>query len=484
MFSLLWTANTTPADAAGTGCVVGVSSGSQLNVRSGPGVRFPVIGGLAADACGVSIQRRCNGRWCQVVLGSVSGWASRGFLRRGPDLPKGRDYAWELLGKRTVDFKADRDVIQAGKTDGRFRAIQLLASGAGIYVFDLRVVYANGRAESIPVRSEIRNGARSRVIDLTGKDRYISRVELVYRSKPTARQRATIEVFGVRVRAVEKQSSRKLSSGRREIEIRNPANLRWELLGTKSVQFKVDRDVISVGRREGRYRAIQLAVRGADTEILDLRVVYGNDRVQDVPVRSIIRSGATSKVIDLRGRDRFIKEVRVVYKRRVDNYDRAIVEVYGLHVDAEFRPLSGSAIVPAEASDSNEAGFEIGVLTCNVSGGVGFIFGSTKDIACNFNRPGRDEVYFGSIDRYGLDIGYTSGAILSWAVLAGTVNVPPGALEGTYGGASGQATLGVGVGANALIGGSSRSIVLQPLSAQAQQGANIAFGIAELTLRR
>ena len=129
------------------------------------------------------------------------------------------------------------------------------------------------------------------------------------------------------------------------------------------------------------------------------------------------------------------------------------------------------------------AGVEVGVLTCTVRAGTGFIVGSTKDLRCRFNRPGRDEFYYGTISKFGLDIGATKQTAIAWAVLAPTARLRPGSLNGTYGGVSAEATVGLGVGANALVGGSSSNIILQPLSVQAQQGLNIAAGIAALQLR-
>jgi hypothetical protein len=67
-------------------------------------------------------------------------------------------------------------------------------------------------------------------------------------------------------------------------------------------------------------------------------------------------------------------------------------------------------------------------------------------------------------------------------VFAPSAAVPSGALAGEYGGVSGEATLGVGIGANALLGGSAKTIALQPLSVQTQQGLSIAAGVASLTL--
>ncbi|MEI9901182.1 MAG: DUF992 domain-containing protein [Hyphomicrobium sp.] len=138
-----------------------------------------------------------------------------------------------------------------------------------------------------------------------------------------------------------------------------------------------------------------------------------------------------------------------------------------------------SASVPAHA-----ANVSVGVLTCKVAGGPSFVFGSTKDIDCKFEGiNGLKDGYHGSIDKYGIDLGFTGSSYLVWTVLAPSNDVPFGALAGTYGGVSAEATVGLGVGANALLGGSNRSIALQPVSAQVQEGLNIAVGVSQLTLR-
>lgn len=126
---------------------------------------------------------------------------------------------------------------------------------------------------------------------------------------------------------------------------------------------------------------------------------------------------------------------------------------------------------------------EVGVLTCRVSGGLGFVIGSTRSLDCAFQAGQRLERYQGTIDKFGIDVGGTSSGTMTWAVLAPTDKFGPGALSGDYAGVSGEATLGVGLGANALLGGSQRSIALQPLSLQAQQGVNLALGVASLKLR-
>ena len=124
-----------------------------------------------------------------------------------------------------------------------------------------------------------------------------------------------------------------------------------------------------------------------------------------------------------------------------------------------------------------------GALTCNVAGGFGFIFGSSKAVNCTFSpNGGPPQHYVGSIDKFGVDIGYVQSAVIIWAVLAPTTNPGPGSLAGTYAGATASATVGVGVGANVLVGGSGNSISLQPVSIEGNTGLNVAGGIAQMTL--
>jgi Protein of unknown function (DUF992) len=130
-----------------------------------------------------------------------------------------------------------------------------------------------------------------------------------------------------------------------------------------------------------------------------------------------------------------------------------------------------------------QGGVQVGTLTCNVSGGWGFVFGSSKAVRCTFSHPGGPpEHYGGSINKFGVDIGYTQGGVLVWGVFAPTANLAPGALAGNYVGATGSATVGVGAGANVLVGGSNRTISLQPLSIEGNTGLNVAAGIGAITL--
>lgn len=142
------------------------------------------------------------------------------------------------------------------------------------------------------------------------------------------------------------------------------------------------------------------------------------------------------------------------------------------------------AVIGLQKASALEARVEVGILTCVVEGGTGFIVGSSKDMSCDFN--GLDdfsETYTGTVKKFGIDIGKTDTTTIKWAVFAPTTELETGALEGNYGGISAEATLGVGIGANAMVGGLDKSIALQPFSAQVQEGLNIAAGIGTMSLK-
>lgn len=141
------------------------------------------------------------------------------------------------------------------------------------------------------------------------------------------------------------------------------------------------------------------------------------------------------------------------------------------------------ALSVASADPAAAQRIKAGVLTCDVSAGLGFIIGSSKSVQCGYtpDQPGPPEVYVGSISKFGLDIGVTGGGVMVWAVFTETIS-GPGFLTGEYVGASAEMTVAAGLGANVLVGGSNRTVALQPLSVTGQIGLNLAVGVASLRL--
>lgn len=128
---------------------------------------------------------------------------------------------------------------------------------------------------------------------------------------------------------------------------------------------------------------------------------------------------------------------------------------------------------------------QVGSLTCRLGPSVGLIVGSRQRMRCRFVSASdhRIERYLGTVTRFGLDLGLTVGGVMTWSVLARQRRIGRGVLAGHYVGASANASAGVGIGAKALIGGSRRTTMLQPLSLSGRVGINLAAGVAGLTLR-
>jgi hypothetical protein len=127
---------------------------------------------------------------------------------------------------------------------------------------------------------------------------------------------------------------------------------------------------------------------------------------------------------------------------------------------------------------------QVGVLECRGGASIGFIVGSVTNLGCVLHVDGLpDDRYIATIHKLGVDLGITQESALAWGVYAPVARLGPGDLSGSYAGAQGSASVGVGVGGNALIGGSNNSIALQPLSVQGQVGINVAAGLESLELR-
>ena len=143
-----------------------------------------------------------------------------------------------------------------------------------------------------------------------------------------------------------------------------------------------------------------------------------------------------------------------------------------------------AAVVLSTSATFADARVPVGRLSCDVAGGIGYLIGSSKDMTCKFIRKGhKTEVYYGNIKKLGLDIGVTDRTRIEWLVFsASSTKVGKGSLKGTYVGGSAEASLGAGLGANWLIGGSKRGFALQPWSVQASTGVNLTWALSGLTL--
>ena len=142
-------------------------------------------------------------------------------------------------------------------------------------------------------------------------------------------------------------------------------------------------------------------------------------------------------------------------------------------------------LAPPADAQSPPSWTQTGMLSCKVDPSIGFIIAGHQSMQCRFtqNAPNPPQAYEGALNMVGLNIGISAGGVFAWAVFAPTAGLPAGALAGEYVGASGDIGLGVGVGANVLIGGSGRTFALQPVSLEGSVAINVALGVSSLKLR-
>ena len=261
-----------------------------------------------------------------VLAGAVAGDALAQRRDRDDDRRRGGHRGeWELLGEQAVGFRVDRDIIRIRQSEDwyrnrSFKALHFLAEGNDIHMMSIRLVYHNGFGEDFRVDRLIRQGDEL-PIDLRGERSYLRQIEMVYRSRPDFRGQAVIKVYGEHFRRGGPPPGPPPGAGRGD----------WVELGCQQVSlFGKDRDSIRVGRREGRFRAIRLHVRGADVEMLDLKVIYANGDPDDLPVRHLIRQGERTRPLDLRGRERSIDRVDMAYRTIPNFRGQATVCVEGL----------------------------------------------------------------------------------------------------------------------------------------------------------
>jgi hypothetical protein len=227
----------------------------------------------------------------------------------------GFDPDWVLLGEKAVGFRVDRDVINIGHGEDwyrerRFRQLRFVADRNDVHMMSIRLVYHNGFAEDFRVDRLIRQGD-SLPLDLRGERSFIRRIEMVYRSRPDFRGEAVVRVFG--------EPSRRGPPGPPPGPGPSARGRDWVELGCQQVALiGKDRDTIRVGRREGRFKAIRLQVRGAGVEVLNLRVIYSNGEPDNLEVRHFIREGERTRPLDLKGWERSIDRIEMAYRTNLN----------------------------------------------------------------------------------------------------------------------------------------------------------------------
>jgi hypothetical protein len=209
--------------------------------------------------------------------------------------------AWQLLGEQTVKGKRDKDVIIVGKYEGKFDQIQINVLDSDIELKELTIHFANGEKWSPATKHSFKEGQRTRAIDLPGKDRTITKIELIYANTPGGGA-ARVQVLG-------RDKSAKPTAPTPPA----PNQQGWQLLGEQTVKGKRDRDTIIVGGYEGKFDELQLSVLDSDIELKDVVVHFMNGEKWSPGLKHSFKEGQRSRAIDLPGKDRGIAKIELVY---------------------------------------------------------------------------------------------------------------------------------------------------------------------------
>lgn len=230
-----------------------------------------------------------------------------------------------LFGAQDVGFGRDRDQITVGGEIGKFDRIRLRILENDVFISALKVVYLDGTSTDVAIDEEVKQNARTKWFDIKG-DRFIKSIEMIYRSKPSFKGQARVEVFGEYANGWlgPKGEGRKYNQG-------------WVLLGSQTAGFiGFDNDIMSVGKNEGGFKRIRVTVKDRAITLSEIRVVYANGADETFQIKSAVASGATYGPLDLKKGSGPIKEIRGVYRSRFLDQTalgkgNAIVEIWGQH---------------------------------------------------------------------------------------------------------------------------------------------------------
>jgi hypothetical protein len=247
---------------------------------------------------------------------------------------------WTLLGSRQVNGRVDNDRIEIPRYEGRLNKLTMVVEDSDLELFDFKVVF-DDRTEYHPKLSYFfKEGQRTRAIDLPPSEHTIRSIDLRYRNTRGGGP-ASVEIWGQRADA--------------------PPPVRpvawdpkgWTLLGERTVDGRVDRDRIDVGRYEGKFTKLTIVVENSDLELIDFAIQFGRGAPWHPPVQHFFREGQRTRAIDFPGDERTIRYIDFKY-RNLPGGGRARVAVYGLRDNPAWEPRGWTMLGEQRVSSNRE----------------------------------------------------------------------------------------------------------------------------------
>ncbi|HXG49912.1 MAG TPA: hypothetical protein VNN77_00715 [candidate division Zixibacteria bacterium] len=103
---------------------------------------------------------------------------------------------WETLGRVEINFRSDRDRIEVGRHEGRFKQLRFRVEGAPVEIYDVIVTFRNKETFRPALRHRFEGSEKVRVIDLPGERRAIRHVDFHYRSTDLRKGKARLILSG------------------------------------------------------------------------------------------------------------------------------------------------------------------------------------------------------------------------------------------------------------------------------------------------
>ena len=223
---------------------------------------------------------------------------------------------WTQLGIGVVNARRDRDTIRVGKAKGGFDQLTMVVNDSDLELNDMTIVFTGGLRWSPRLKHTFREGQRSRVIDLPGKNRTITRIELSY-ANIAGGGKARVEVWARDV-------------GRPAPPPPTPItwdNKGWTFLGKRTVDGWRDRDKVMVTAGKP-FSELMFVVLGSDVQVNNVLVTFGNGEKLELPSSVTFKENTRTAPLDLPGKLRKIRSVDFAFAN-LPGGGRATIEVWG-----------------------------------------------------------------------------------------------------------------------------------------------------------
>ncbi|MEW5962276.1 MAG: hypothetical protein AB1749_01805 [Pseudomonadota bacterium] len=249
---------------------------------------------------------------------------------------------FDVIGIARVDGGEDTTRARLDRDDGRIGRIKLRSTDGSLFVRGMDITFGNGDVQRVDINQRLGEGEETSAIDIAGFNRNIRDITIYTRDRRRGGG-ARIAILGNELPPL--------------IDIPHD----WIHFGTASVGLHVDKDAIRVGRAEGRFKSILLKVSRNDILLREVKIVYDNGEVDTRPAWLYMPAGSRTPAIDLKGRDRFIREIQLTYQSRPDRRgQQAEVDVYGEYTDSWMRDNAAIYDIPREWVSFGTQGFDFG----------------------------------------------------------------------------------------------------------------------------